>query len=55
MKARRLDEIQIHFIPILLGDGVRLFDHSNDNHIEPERMSVIESPGVTHFRSRIVK
>jgi dihydrofolate reductase len=55
LKAGLLDEIQIHLIPVLLGQGVRLFDHSNDNHVELERISVKESPGVTHLKFRVVK
>jgi len=53
IKARLLDEIQIHLIPILLGEGIRLFDNPEDNHVELERTSVIESPGVTHLRFRV--
>ena len=33
----------------------RLFDHRGTEHIELERMRVIESPGVTHLRFRVVK
>ena len=53
IKARLLDEIQIHLIPILLGEGIRLFDNPEDYHVELERTSVIESPGVTHLRFRV--
>jgi dihydrofolate reductase len=55
LKAGLLDEIEIHLIPVLFGQGVRLFDHSNDNHLELESIRVIESPGVTHLRFGIVK
>ena len=42
--------------PVLLGDGVRLFE----NHLGRERpriecTRVIESPAVTHLRYRVVK
>jgi dihydrofolate reductase len=50
-----LDEIEIHLIPVLFGQGVRLFDHANNNHVELEKISVIESPGVAHIKFRIVK
>jgi dihydrofolate reductase len=53
--ARVLDEIQIHLIPVLLGNGTRLFDDLGTEQIELETMSVIESPGVTHLRIRVVK
>lgn len=55
LKAGLLDEIQIHLVPILLGGGVRLFQHLGNEPIELERMKVIESPEVTHLWFRIVK
>jgi dihydrofolate reductase len=57
LKAGLLDELQIHVVPMLLGEGVRLFE----NHLanapgELECTSVIESPtGVTHLRYRVAK
>lgn len=53
--ARLLDEIQIHLVPVLLGEGRRLFDPIGTEHVELERTRVIESPGVTHLRFRVVK
>jgi dihydrofolate reductase len=50
-----LDEIQIHLVPILLSGGTRLFDNIGPRQIAMERTRVIESPGVTHLRYRIVK
>jgi dihydrofolate reductase len=55
IKAGLLDEIQIHLVPVLLGEGRRLFDHLGTEHIELERTRVIESPGVTHLWFRVVK
>jgi dihydrofolate reductase len=55
LKAGLLDEIAIHLVPILLGGGIRLFDHLGDAQIELERTRVIESPAVTHLRFRVVK
>jgi dihydrofolate reductase len=45
LKAGLLDEIQIHLVPVLLGDGVRLFDHHGVGQVELERTGVIEAPG----------
>jgi len=49
------DEIEIDIAPILLGDGLRLFEHINTESIELETTDVIESPGVTHLRFRVAK
>jgi dihydrofolate reductase len=50
-----LDEMQLHIAPVLLGRGVRLFDHLGPEHVELECTRVIESPAVTHLRYRVVK
>jgi dihydrofolate reductase len=55
LKARLLDEISIDLVPVLLGSGVRLFEHLGIEPIELERTGVIESPGVTHLSFRVVK
>ena len=55
LQAGLLDEIQIHLVPVLLGEGIRLFDPLGTQHIELESTRVIEAPGVTHLGFRIVK
>lgn len=55
LRASLLDEIQINLVPVLLGDGIRLFDHIGTEQIELESTRVIESNGVTHLRFRIIK
>jgi dihydrofolate reductase len=56
LKAGLLDEIQVHLVPVLLGDGVRLFDQPGTEPIELERTRVVEAPdGVTHLMFRVVK
>ena len=55
LRAGLLDEIQIHVAPLLLGGGVRLFEDTGGGQIELEPTRVIESPGVTHLRYRVVK
>jgi dihydrofolate reductase len=49
-----IDEFQVHVAPLLLGDGVRLFDRL-DTKPELEVTRVIGSPGVTHLKYRVVK
>jgi dihydrofolate reductase len=55
IEAGLLDQLQIHLVPVLLGDGRRLFDHIGTEQIELESTGVIESLGVTHLRFRVVK
>ena len=55
LKAGLLDEIQIDLAPVLLGGGVRLFDHLDTAPIELEPLAVVEGLGVTHLRYRVVK
>jgi len=55
LKAGLIDEIQIHLAPVLLGDGVRLFDQTGPEPVELEGTRVIESPQVTHLRFHVLK
>jgi dihydrofolate reductase len=53
--AGLLDGIQVDLTPVLLGDGVRLFDHLGTKSIELQSTRVIEGAGVTHLTFRVVK
>ena len=57
LAAGLLDELQLHVAPVLLGDGVRLFDnHVGDAPAELECTRVIESPsGATHLSYRVAR
>jgi dihydrofolate reductase len=55
LKAGLVDEIHIDRAPVLLGDGVCLFDHLGVEPIELERIHVIAAPDVTHLGFRIIK
>jgi dihydrofolate reductase len=55
VSARLVDELRIHLVPILLGDGTRLFERMGPEHIELESTRVIGAPGVTHLTFRVPK
>jgi dihydrofolate reductase len=55
LKAGLLDEIHLHLVPVLFGEGIRLFENAGAEHIELEKISVIEAPSVTHLRFRVVR
>lgn len=54
LRAGLLDQIQLHVVPVFLGKGRRLFDGAGLERVELERDRVIDSPGVTHLRYRVV-
>jgi dihydrofolate reductase len=54
IRAGLLDEIHIDLVPVLLGGGVRLFDHLGTGPIDLERTRVIQGAGVTHLTFRVV-
>jgi dihydrofolate reductase len=51
--AGALDELQIHLVPVLLGEGRRLFEHLGDRRVELEPIRAVEGEGVTHLRYRV--
>ena len=55
LRAGILDEVHVDLVPVLLGDGVRLFEHLGAGPIELESTRVIEGAGVTHLTFRVVK
>jgi dihydrofolate reductase len=53
LAAGLLHELQIHFAPLLLGAGTRLFGDGALQRLE--RTRVIDSPAVTHVKYRVVQ
>ncbi len=52
--VRALDELELHIIPVLLGQGRRLFAGLGPEHVDLERTRVLEGEGgVTHVHYKI--
>jgi dihydrofolate reductase len=49
-----LDELELHIVPVLLGDGARLFDNLGGAEIALEQVRAVEAPGVTHVKYRVM-
>jgi dihydrofolate reductase len=53
LSAGLIDEMEVSVVPLLLGDGARLFDNLAESTLELEQVRVIEAPSVAHLRYRI--
>ena len=53
LQAGLLDVVVLHWVPVLLGDGIRLFDGLGPEHIDLELEDVSQDPTVTHHRYRV--
>ena len=47
--------MQIHVVPLLFGDGARLFENLPATDSGLTQVRAIEGPGVTHIKYRILK
>jgi dihydrofolate reductase len=55
LQAGLLDEMHMSVAHVLLGEGVRLFDHLGTQPIHLEHLRTLETPGATHLSFRVVK
>ncbi len=55
IEAGVLDELMIHQVPVLLGDGRRLVESPGFGSSELERVRVLQGEGVTHLHYRVRK
>jgi dihydrofolate reductase len=54
LAAGVLDELELHVVPVLFGQGRRLFEGLDPNQIELERTRILEGEGgVTHMHYRV--
>jgi dihydrofolate reductase len=52
LAERLVDEVQLHVVPVVLGDGVPLFDRSVSG-VALTKTRVVDAPNVTHLRYRV--
>jgi len=54
LTAGLLDELELHVVPVLLGQGRRMFDNLGPEHIELQRTRILEGEdGVTHMHYHV--
>jgi dihydrofolate reductase len=55
LRAGLVDELYLHIAPILLGAGVRLFEHLGDAPIQLKRIRSVETEEAMHVRYEVVR
>jgi dihydrofolate reductase len=55
LKAGLIDIIVIDLVPVILSEGVRLFDHLGDKHISLQQLEVNEGDQATHITYSVAK
>jgi len=55
LNAGLVDKIMIHTALILIGDGIRLFDHLQIRDTELERIGLVATGAITSLRFRVIK
>jgi dihydrofolate reductase len=54
LAAGLLDELELHVVPVVLGDGARLWDNVGHAEVQLEQVRVVEAPSVAHLKYRVV-
>lgn len=55
LNAGLVDELEVAIRPVLLGAGLRFFEHLDTERIELERIGSTESPTATDLRYRVIR
>lgn len=55
IEAGWLDEIQLHLVPVIVGNGLRLWGQAGAAWPKLEAIRVLGNEGVTHLRFRVIK
>jgi dihydrofolate reductase len=54
LDAGLLDEILIHSVPVLLGDGVKMFNHRGGTKVRLEQISLTQAGSLTNLWPRVL-
>jgi hypothetical protein len=46
--------VELHIVPVLLGDSARLLDDLGGAEIELEQVRAVQAPGVTHLKYKVM-
>ena len=55
LAAGLLDDLELHVVPMLLGDGARLFADIDTAEVRLEQVRAVQAPGVAHLKYRMVR
>jgi dihydrofolate reductase len=55
LRAGLVDELYLRVAPILLGDGVRLFEHLGDEAIRLRKISSLDAEEASHLRFEVLR
>ncbi|MFI5608291.1 dihydrofolate reductase family protein [Amycolatopsis sp. NPDC051903] len=50
-----VDELRIHLVPLVFGEGVRLFGDLAERHLALQRTDVVTTPTMTHLTYEVVR
>jgi dihydrofolate reductase len=53
LAAGLVDELELNIVPLVLGDGARLFDGLGPD-LALEQVRAVDAPGVTHVKYRVL-
>jgi len=53
LRAGLLDQLELHIAPVLIGQGMRLFENADGDALELTPTRIVAAPDVTHIRYRV--